>query len=43
MTNFKYRQSSENTIGIIPGLKINYKAQISCKTILEPYISLSFH
>ncbi len=42
MTNFIYRQSSGNTIGIIPGFKINYKAQISHNTILEPYISLSF-
>lgn len=41
MTNFIYRQSSGNTIGIIPGFKINYKAQISYNTILEPYISLS--
>jgi hypothetical protein len=37
MTDFNYAHD----IGIIPGFKINYKAQISPKTILEPYISLS--
>ncbi|MDO9579992.1 MAG: hypothetical protein Q7J06_05420 [Bacteroidales bacterium] len=37
MTDFK----NANYIGVIPGVKINYKAQISPKTILEPYISLS--
>ena len=37
MTEFKYAHD----IGIIPGFKINYKAQISLRTILEPYISLS--
>jgi hypothetical protein len=28
-------------IGLIPGLKINYKAQLSQKLFLEPYLSLS--
>jgi hypothetical protein len=42
MTNFIYRHSGGNTIGITPGFKVNYKAYISKKTILEPYISLSF-
>jgi hypothetical protein len=37
MTDFK----SSYDIGIIPGFKINYKAHISPKTIIEPYISLS--
>jgi hypothetical protein len=37
MTEFKYAHD----VGIIPGFKINYKAQISPKTILEPYLSLS--
>lgn len=37
MTEFKYAHD----IGIIPGIKINYKAQISPKTIVEPYLSLS--
>ena len=37
MTEFKYAHD----IGIIPGLKINYKAQTSRGTVLEPYISLS--
>ena len=30
-----------NDVGLVPGFKINYKAQISPKIILEPYISLS--
>ena len=30
-----------SSIGIIPGLKINYKAQLSPKAVLEPYLSLS--
>ena len=37
MTDFKYISD----IGIVPGIKINYKAQISKKLILEPYLSLS--
>lgn len=28
-------------IGFVPGIKINYKAQLSQQTILEPYISIS--
>jgi hypothetical protein len=28
-------------MGIIPGLKINYKAQISKRLVAEPYVSLS--
>jgi len=28
-------------IGIVPGFKINYKALLAPKTILEPYISIS--
>ena len=30
-----------SSIGIIPGLKINYKIQNNPKTIVEPYLSLS--
>ncbi len=37
MTEFE----DAHDIGIIPGFKINYKAQISPRTILEPYLSLS--
>jgi hypothetical protein len=37
MTDFK----DASNIGIIPGFKINYKAEISSKLLLEPYISLS--
>jgi hypothetical protein len=37
MTDFK----STNYIGIVPGIKINYKAQISKNLLLEPYLSLS--
>jgi hypothetical protein len=37
MTDFKNFVS----IGIVPGLKINYKSQVSRHTTLEPYISLS--
>jgi len=37
MTDFKYFHD----IGIVPGIKINFKACISAKTILEPYISLA--
>ena len=29
------------TLGLIPGCKINYKARITKKMILEPYLSLS--
>jgi hypothetical protein len=38
MTNFK----DVSNYGIIPGIKINYKAEISRKLLLEPYISLSY-
>ena len=38
MTDFK----DASNIGIIPGIKINYKAEISNKLLLEPYISLSY-
>lgn len=33
----------ENTIdvGLVPGIKINYKSQISKRMVLEPYIGLS--
>ncbi len=37
MTQFENNYS----IGLIPGCKINYKAQITSKLIIEPYISLS--
>jgi len=37
MTNF----NDACDIGIIPGFKINYKARLAPKTILEPYISVS--
>ena len=37
MSDFKYAHD----IGIVPGLKLNYKAQISKKLFAEPYISLS--
>lgn len=37
MTDF----DNSSNIGVIPGFKINYKAQITQRTILEPYISLS--
>jgi hypothetical protein len=30
-----------NLIGLIPGLKFNYKAQLSQKLFIEPYLSLS--
>ena len=30
-----------SNFGLIPGLKINYKAQITQKVIFEPYLSLS--
>jgi hypothetical protein len=38
-----YMTNSERDsfIGLIPGLKINYKAQLSQKLFLEPYVSLS--
>jgi hypothetical protein len=32
---------SDPYVGLIPGLKINYKAQLSQKLFLEPYLSLS--
>ena len=32
---------STNYIGIVPGLKVNYKAQISKNLLPEPYLSLS--
>jgi len=37
MTEFKYAHD----IGLIPGFKVTYKAQIAQNIILEPYISLS--
>jgi hypothetical protein len=37
MTNF----NDICDIGIVPGFKINYKARLAPKTILEPYISVS--
>jgi hypothetical protein len=37
VSNFK----DVSSIGIIPGLKINYKIQKSPKAIIEPYLSLS--
>lgn len=37
MTNF----NDIYNIGLVPGLKINYKAQLSQKLIIEPYLSLS--
>ena len=37
MTNF----NNTSHIGLVPGLKINYKAQLTPKLILEPYVSLS--
>jgi hypothetical protein len=37
MTDFKYFHD----VGIVPGIKINYKACLFAKTVLEPYISLS--
>ena len=37
MTNF----NNTSHIGLVPGMKINYKAQLTPKLILEPYISLS--
>lgn len=37
MTDFEYIHD----IGIVPGIKINYKACFFTKAILEPYISLS--
>jgi hypothetical protein len=42
MRNIIYGQFSGNSIGIIPGFKLNYKAQISRSAFLEPYISISF-
>jgi hypothetical protein len=37
MTNF----NDISHLGLVPGLKINYKAQLTQKIILEPYVSLS--
>ena len=37
MTDFK----NTSHIGLVPGVKINYKAQLTPKLILEPYVSLS--
>jgi hypothetical protein len=37
MTNFK----DISDIGIVPGIKINYKSQLAQKIVLEPYISVS--
>lgn len=37
ITNFE----DISDIGIVPGIKINYKAQLSQKIILEPYMSIS--
>ena len=31
----------EPIIGLVPGFKINYKAQVSSRFIVEPYLSLS--
>lgn len=38
MTDFR----GASDLGLIPGIKINYKAEISKKLLLEPYISLSY-
>jgi hypothetical protein len=37
MTNF----NNTSHIGLVPGFKINYKAQLTPELILEPYVSLS--
>ena len=37
MTDFK----DIINIGIVPGVKLNYKSQVSKRMVLEPYISLS--
>ena len=37
MTDF----GSFTTIGLVPGLKVNYKAYLTKKLVLEPYISFS--
>jgi hypothetical protein len=37
MTEFK----DFSSIGLVPGLKVNYKANLFSNFILEPYISLS--
>jgi len=37
MTDFGYFSS----IGLVPGFKINYKANLTTNLVLEPYISLS--
>jgi len=37
MTDF----GSFSSIGLVPGLKINYKANVTKKLVLEPYISIS--
>jgi hypothetical protein len=37
MTEFKFIAD----LGIVPGIKMNYKAQLNEKAVLEPYISLS--
>ena len=36
MTDFSF-----STIGIVPGFKINYKANLTTNLVFEPYISLS--
>jgi hypothetical protein len=37
MTEFEFIAD----LGIVPGIKMNYKAQLNERAILEPYISLS--
>ena len=37
MTNFK----NINDVGIVPGFKLNYKAQLKKNLVLEPYVGLS--
>lgn len=43
MTDFKYSKYIEhvNYIGLVPGLKFNYKASVYKDLVLEPYLSLS--
>ena len=37
MTDFKYISD----FGIVPGVKLNYKGQLSPHSVIEPYVSLS--
>ena len=37
MTNF----SDRHDLGLVPGFKFNYKAQLSNSIVLEPYVGLS--